>query len=280
MIETLTHHPEMALFLSLAVGYAIGAVKLGPVQLGGVCGTLIVALILGQTGVRLDPDLKNIAFALFIFALGFTGGPQFFANIRQGWRFGILSLVEVVVVMTVVLGATALLNLNPGAAAGLLAGSATESAVIGTAAEAVTHLPISAEEAVALQGQIATAYSVTYLVGLITIVLFTSQFAPLLMRIDLKKEAAALAQRMGESEATAAAQAMPELVGRAYLVGPAAGTTVGEFEAALGHNATIERIASGGAVRAAPPASRHRRPAAGPRHWRRERLRRWRCARS
>lgn len=249
MIETLTHHPEMALFLSLAIGYAIGAVKLGPVQLGGVCGTLIVALILGQTGVRLDPDLKNIAFALFIFALGFTGGPQFFANIRQGWRFGILSLVEVVVVMTVVLGATALLNLNPGAAAGLLAGSATESAVIGTAAEAVTHLPISAEEAVALQGQIATAYSVTYLVGLITIVLFTSQFAPLLMRIDLKKEAAALAQRMGESEATAAAQAMPELVGRAYLVGPAAGTTVGEFEAALGHNATIERIASGGAVR-------------------------------
>lgn len=248
MIATLTHHPEMALFLALAVGYLIGAIKLGPVQLGGVCGTLIVALILGQTGVRLDPDLKNIAFALFIFALGFTGGPQFFANIRQGWRFGALSLVEVVVVMTVVLSATALLNLDPGAAAGLLAGSATESAVIGTAAEAVTHLPVSPEEAVRLQGQIATAYSVTYLVGLITIVLFTSQFAPLLMRIDLKKEAAALAQRMGEGDDASAAAAMPELVGRAYLAGPAAGVTVGEFEAGLGYNVTIERIGRAGAV--------------------------------
>jgi len=41
---------------------------------------------LGQTGARIAPDLKNIAFALFIFALGFTGGPQFFANIGRGLR--------------------------------------------------------------------------------------------------------------------------------------------------------------------------------------------------
>jgi putative transport protein len=244
MIAQLAHHPEMALFLALAVGYLIGGVKVGPVQLGGVCGTLIVALILGQSGVRLDPDLKNIAFALFIFALGFTGGPQFFANIRQGWRFGILSLVEVIVVMAVVLGATVLLSLNPGAAAGLLAGSATESAVIGTAAEAVTHLPIPAEEAVRLQGQIATAYSVTYLVGLITIVLFTSQFAPLLMRIDLKKEAAALAARMGGGDGTDE-QALPDFVGRAFSAGPAAGGTVSALETRLGNNITVERILRG-----------------------------------
>ena len=72
--ELLRSQPEIALFASLALGYFIGSFKIGPIQLGGVCGTLIVALLLGQTGARLAPDLKNIAFALFIFALGFTGG--------------------------------------------------------------------------------------------------------------------------------------------------------------------------------------------------------------
>jgi uncharacterized transporter YbjL len=74
----LASQPEIALFASLALGFFIGSFKLGPIQLGGVCGSLIVALVLGQSGARLSPDLKNIAFALFIFALGFTGGAQFF----------------------------------------------------------------------------------------------------------------------------------------------------------------------------------------------------------
>lgn len=84
MSALLVDHPEVALFLALALGHLIGMLKVGPIQLGGVCGTLIVALILGQSGVRLDPDLKAVAFALFIFALGYTGGPQFFANVGKG----------------------------------------------------------------------------------------------------------------------------------------------------------------------------------------------------
>ncbi|MGV7244570.1 aspartate-alanine antiporter-like transporter, partial [Caballeronia sp. M23-90] len=127
----LARQPEIALFASLAIGFFIGSFKLGPIQLGGVCGTLIVALILGQSGARLSPELKNIAFALFIFALGFTGGPQFFANVGRGWRYGLLSIVEIVVVLGLVLGAVALFKLDRGTAAGLLAGAATESAVVG-----------------------------------------------------------------------------------------------------------------------------------------------------
>ena len=92
MMHALAAQPAIALFLALALGHLIGAIRVGPIQLGGVCGTLTIALLLGQSGVRLDADLKNVAFALFIFALGFTGGPQFFANIRQGWRFGALEL--------------------------------------------------------------------------------------------------------------------------------------------------------------------------------------------
>ncbi|MGH7025811.1 aspartate-alanine antiporter [Brevundimonas sp.] len=247
MSALLVQHPEMALFLALAFGHLIGMIRVGPIQLGGVCGTLIVALILGQTGVRLDPDLKAVAFALFIFALGYTGGPQFFANVGKGWRYGLLSLVEVVAVLAVVMTATVLLSLNAGAAAGLLAGAATESAVIGTASEAVSRLALAPDQIEALQGQIATAYSITYLFGLITIVLFTSQLAPILLRVDLKAAAADLAGRLGETEGGGQA-ALPELVGRAFAAGEAAGASVADFEARHDHAVTVARLRRGEAT--------------------------------
>ena len=77
IVELLRSQPEIALFTSLALGYFIGSFKIGPIQLGGVCGTLIVALLLGQTGARRAPDLKNIAFALFIFRWVLPVGRSF-----------------------------------------------------------------------------------------------------------------------------------------------------------------------------------------------------------
>jgi putative transport protein len=193
----LADQPEIALFASLSIGFFIGSFKLRPLQLGGVCGTLIVALILGQSGARIPADLRNIAFALFIFALGFTGGPQFFANIGRGWRYGVLSVIEIVVVIALVLGAVALLKLDAGTAAGLLAGAATESAVVGTASEAIARLSLPVAETARLQANIVTAYSVSYLFGLVTIVLFASQIAPLLLRVDLRADAEHLWRKLG-----------------------------------------------------------------------------------
>lgn len=81
--------PVIALFLCVCIGHLIGRIRIGPVVLGGVCGTLFTALAVGQLGVTISADLKNTAFALFIYALGFAAGPQFFANIRGGWRYGV-----------------------------------------------------------------------------------------------------------------------------------------------------------------------------------------------
>jgi putative transport protein len=256
--ELLRSQPEIALFVSLALGYFIGSFRLGPIQLGGVCGTLIVALVLGQTGARISPDLKNIAFALFIFALGFTGGPQFFANIGRGWRYGLLSVVEVVSVLTLVMIAVSMMNLDPGTAAGLLAGAATESAVIGTASEAIARLGFADAETTRLQANIVTAYSVSYLFGLITIVLFCSQIAPLLLRVNLRTEAERVWRELGGGDALDEGQrlAAPALVGRAFRVGPAAGATIGVFEQQYGNNLTFEQIERGGVLMAAEPQAK------------------------
>ncbi|WP_250499060.1 aspartate-alanine antiporter [Caballeronia sp. GAWG1-5s-s] len=240
----LATQPEIALFASLAIGFFIGSFKFGPIQLGGVCGTLIVALILGQSGARISPDLKNTAFALFIFALGFTGGPQFFANIGRGWRYGALSLVEVIVVVALVLGIAAMLKLDPGTAAGLLAGGATESAVIGTASEAVARLGLPAAETARLQANIVTAYSVSYLFGLVTIVLFASQFAPLILRVNLRDEAERAWRKLGGDGALAEGQtpAIMPLAARDLKVTAAAGSSIGELEKRFGHNISVQRV--------------------------------------
>ncbi|SAK82003.1 Aspartate/alanine antiporter [Caballeronia arationis] len=254
--QLLAAQPEIALFASLALGYLIGSIRIGPIQLGGVCGTLIVALILGQSGARISPDLKNIAFALFIFALGFTGGPQFFANIGRGWRYGILSIVEMIVVIALVLGAVAMFRLDQGTAAGLLAGAATESAVVGTASEAIGRLGLSVADTARLQANIVTAYSVSYLFGLVTIVLFTSQFAPLLLRVNLREESERLWRKLGGDGALAEGQSLaaPPLVGREVKVIGAAGQTIGELEQRYGHNISVQRVARSRSVIRAQPA--------------------------
>ena len=47
--------PMAALFISIAIGYAVGKLKIGNFQLGGMAGTLLVAVIIGQIGVPVDP---------------------------------------------------------------------------------------------------------------------------------------------------------------------------------------------------------------------------------
>jgi aspartate-alanine antiporter len=97
-----------------------------------------------------------------------------------------------------------------------------------------------------LQNNVVTAYSVTYLFGLICIVLFTSQIAPLMLKINLREEAAKLFARMGGS-ALSDGQILgaPLLVGRTYRVEKGRDKTVGEIESAHSYGITIQRLKRG-----------------------------------
>ncbi|WP_219510635.1 aspartate-alanine antiporter [Nonomuraea ceibae] len=246
--ELLRGTPEMALFVSLALGYAIGKVRVGGLSLGGIAGTLIVAIFVGMfSGVTLSDQVKNIAFALFIFTLGYMSGPSFFASLnRRSLRYGWFTLIEVVAVLTVTTLAILLLRLDVGTAAGLMAGGATESAVVGTATDAISRLPLPAAEIRALQANVGTAYSISYICGLITIVLLTSQIAPAVLRFSLMDEADKLWRRIsGGQPGEDATTALPGVVGRAQRVTAAAGSTVAEVETALGGSATVERVRRG-----------------------------------
>ena len=249
--------PIAVLFVTVGLGYLIGKLKVGPIQLGGVCGTLIVALLIGQTGCQMRGDLKEVAFALFIFAMGYSGGPQFFANLnRSSLRFVALPLIEAVLVLTIVLTAVPLFGLDAGTAAGLAAGAATESAVVGPAAEALKHLGLPDAEVQRMEANIATAYTLTYLVGLISIVFFTSQVAPALLRINLREASKALEAQLGATPGDndeASLPTLPRLVGRAHVVKDVDGKRVADVEAELGGRTVVSRVLRNGeAVDATP----------------------------
>lgn len=77
--------PEIVLFSRLVALLFHWLIQARPHSARGVCGTLTVALIQrSKGGVPISHDLQNIAFALFIFALGSSAGPQFAVNIGRG----------------------------------------------------------------------------------------------------------------------------------------------------------------------------------------------------
>jgi Predicted Permease Membrane Region len=75
--------PEIALFLSLAIGYFIGQINFGKFQLGGVGGSLLAAVVISQAGVTIDNGVKAVMFAVFIYAVGYDSGPGFFNSLNR-----------------------------------------------------------------------------------------------------------------------------------------------------------------------------------------------------
>ncbi|MFB7724635.1 aspartate-alanine antiporter [Nocardia sp. NPDC056100] len=245
--------PEAALFLCLALGYAIGKIRIWKLSLGGVAGTLIVAIFVGMAGhITVNAQVKNIAFALFIFTLGYISGPTFFGSLnRKSLKYGTFTLIEVASVLSITAVATVVMKLDPGTASGLLAGGATESAAVGTATDAISRLDRPADEIAAMQANVGTAYSISYICGLIVVVLLTSQVFPLVMRINLRDEAAKLWKQLGggddDSDGSEVAAA-PDLIGRAFQVQRVAGQTIATVTADLGGHLTVERMLRGGKV--------------------------------
>ncbi len=195
--NVLIAHPELALFLALAIGYLIGKLRFRSFTLGSVTGCLIAGVLIGQTGVVISADVKQAFFLLFLFAIGYRTGPQFFQSLTADALPQIaVTVTFCVVALAIVLVSSVLFGLDVGTAAGLLAGGATESATVGVAID--TFQKTGAEEAVrrAFEANVATAFAVSYLVGVISAIVMLSQVAPRLLRRPLAEACAELESKL------------------------------------------------------------------------------------
>jgi putative transport protein len=190
----LTTEPLLALFLTIALGYLVGKLKAGNFVLGGIAGTLLVGVVIGQFGVDINSGIKAIFFALFIYAVGFQGGPQFFHALnRRSLNQLVSAFVMCFAGLLCVLAAAWMFDLDRGMAAGLAAGGLTQSAIIGTAGDAIGKLGLSAELTKTMQTNVAVGYAVCYIFGSLGPIIMVSWFLPLIMKWDVRKEAIKLA---------------------------------------------------------------------------------------
>ena len=189
-VTALREHQELAIFLTLALGFAVGRIKIGSFSLGTVVGTLFAGVVIGQLDIQVPALVKNVFFDLFLFTTGYKVGPQFFRGLKQDALPQLaVTVVLCVTCLIAAFVAAKIFAYDMGTAAGLLAGAFTESTVIGTAGDAINRLDLPPEQKTALINNIPVAYAVTYLIGTAFIVWFLPNMGPRLMGVSLKEEA-------------------------------------------------------------------------------------------
>jgi len=222
LTHALREHQELAVFLTLAIGFLIGRLRIGTFSLGTAVGTLLAGVAIGQLNIQVAAVVKYVFFDLFLFTTGYKVGPQFFRALKKDALPQLaLTLVLCLTCLLAAFTAAKLLGYDVGTAAGMLAGAFTESTVIGTASDAINRVAtIPDAEKTGLINNIPVAYAVTYLVGTALIVWFLPNVGPKLMGVNLKEEARKLRAKIaasggGEPETLSAYQA---LAVRAYHV--------------------------------------------------------------
>ncbi len=250
-MELLKHilksNPEIALFTALFFGYALGRVKIKGFSLGGVAGSLIVALVIGQLDVNLPESLRAVCFALFIYSVGFKSGPEFFGGLnRSSLKLVISSLVQCVTALIVVLVIARFCGFGKGFAAGVGSGALTQTAMMGTAGDAMGRLGLPADQVTKLTGEMAVGFAISYVFGTVGVILFVRSIAPRLLGVDIKKSARELEIQMSEGgQASRPGYITPfrPVVARAFEVtrSEAVGCKVAELARQF-DRASVERI--------------------------------------
>jgi putative transport protein len=245
--------PEFALFVALFFGHLIGRIKFKQFSLGGVAGSLLVALVIGQIGIELPDALKAVCFALFIYAVGFQSGPEFFGRLdRSSLKLIISSVVQCIVALIAVLVVSRICGFSKGYAAGIAAGALTETATMGTAGDALRRLGLTQSETTRLTSEMAVAFAITYVFGTVGVIIFLRSVAPHMVGVDVKKAARDLEAELsagGAVQRPGYITPFVPVVARAFVVksSMAVDKTVAEVSQNF-DRATIEHILRGNKV--------------------------------
>src|SRR5688572_20790323 len=183
---TLKQYPEIAIFLSLALGYYFGKFTYKGIGLGAVTATLIAAVVIGQIGITINQPLKAFAFLMFLFAVGYGVGPQFVRGIaKDGVPQALFSVVQCVFSLITCVVIVKIAGYDLGYSAGFYSGSQTLSAAMGLSTDAINRLGLPPEQAKAMIDSMPVAYAVTYMFGTMGSAVVIAILGPKLLGINL-----------------------------------------------------------------------------------------------
>ncbi|MCH2176179.1 MAG: aspartate-alanine antiporter [Lentisphaeria bacterium] len=233
-VNVLRKHTALAIFLTLALGYWIGAIKMGHFSLGAVTGTLLVGVLIGQMDIAVSSEVKSIFFTMFLFAVGYSVGPQFVRGVaHDGAPQAIFAVVICAICIAVTYAAAKIAGFDVGYAAGLWSGGQTISASIGLATDAINSSS-SITNKKEMLGHIPVAYAICYLWGTIGTGMILAYLGPTLIGTNLADACKKYEAKMNEGAPEGGMDsAWHQLEARAFKIekgSPAIGKTSSTIE--------------------------------------------------
>ena len=257
LAATLRQYPEIAIFLTLALGYYFGKFTFRGIGLGSVTATLLAGVVIGQIGISISQPLKAFSFLMFLFAVGYGVGPQFVRGVaKDGLPQALFSVVQCAFCLAVPVAIARMAGYDIGYAAGLYSGSQTISAAMGLSTDAINRLGMAADESKRLLDSMPIAYAVTYIFGTIGSAIVIALIGPGLLRIDLVKACKDYEEKAGSTkEFGGAGSAWHRWESRAFRVQPGGkvnGLRVLEAEALVPQaRVFIQRVRRNGVIQEA-----------------------------
>ncbi|WP_163391208.1 aspartate:alanine antiporter [Enterovibrio norvegicus] len=218
----LVQNDILLLFVVLAIGLAIGKIRIGGFQFGNSIGVLVTALSFGHAGFSFSPEALNIGFMLFIFCVGIEAGPNFFGIFfRDGKSYLILAFT----VLSASIGITLLMQYQFGVdgsiATGMMAGAMTATPVLVGAKDALNAglagMDYSPQQIATMIDNLSVGYALAYLVGLVSLILLAN-LMPKLQKENLEHSAQQITMERGLGSSSQRKVYLPII--RAYRVGP------------------------------------------------------------
>jgi len=199
-------NPYILLFFVVGGAVAVGKVTIKGYGLGMVAAAIVVGAGISAWastyGVKmgLDNFAKSLFYYLFMYGVGLRVGPSFINSLKgDGLKFTVLAVVCSVMGLLGAVYLSKAFDLPDGAAGGILAGSMTMSAAIGSAEEAVKQGVFKldpGQTAEQVSGMIALSYGLTYIWGTVGIILIC-KYLPRWWGVDAKAAAKKYEQEKG-----------------------------------------------------------------------------------
>lgn len=201
-----------SVFAIAAIGYAVGKITVKGINLG-TAGVFIIALIYGcllygklsdnlmAGDVTFSTDalkiVENMGLIFFVTSVGFIAGPNFFGNLKRNFKSYVL-LGAVIILAAAI---TCVVCILIGGSFTNLSHEQFRAILVGILSGALTSTPaFSASKAAVgadLEALVSVGYGISYLFGVVGVVLFV-QIVPKLMKADMNAEVAKITAKEGE----------------------------------------------------------------------------------
>lgn len=198
LFQWMANNPFALLFIAVGLAVWIGRFSFKGYGLGMVAAAIIVGCGMSTWastyGVKLELNnfAKSLFYYLFMYGVGLRVGPSFVNSLKgDGLKFTFLAVVSSILGLGLCVIGARMLDLPAGAAGGLIAGSQTMSAAIGSAEQAVTQGAVKLAEgqtAEQVSAMIALSYGISYIWGTVGIILIC-KYLPKWWGVDAKAAA-------------------------------------------------------------------------------------------